>query len=116
MKYFASALTLCMLMAVSAAKNIIDYGIKTGKEISVDDEFKNARAFERAFEDANNDPDDREVLVPKEVVMSMMPTYLKNLTNVSLRVEGTILQSKNWVQYPHGNDQDNHYDALIWFQ
>ena len=109
-------LSLCALLAVTSARSILDYNITTGKEISVDDEFKNARALERAFEDANNDASDREVLIPKGTVMSMMPTYLKNLTNISLRVEGSILQSKNWVQYPFSNDDDNHYDALLWFQ
>ena len=95
MRYISCILTI--LLSVTQAKNILDYGVVTGKGISVDDEFKNARALERAFEDANNDTTDRQVVVPKGTIISMMPTYLKNLNDVSLRVDGTILQSMNWV-------------------
>ena len=46
----------------------------------------------------------------------MMPTYMKNLTSVSLRVNGTILQSKNWVQYPSNGNDGSQYDALLFFR
>ena len=90
-------LSISLMVALTSARSILDYDVTIGKDISVDDEFKNARAIEKAFEDANNSDTDREVLIPKGNVISMMPTYNRNLTNVSLRVEGTILQSKNWV-------------------
>ena len=116
MKYISCMLTLCALFAVTSARSILDYNVTLGKGISVDDEFKNARALERAFEDANADASDREVLIPKGTVFSMMPTYMKNLENVSLKVDGTILQSMNWVQYPNGHDASGDYDALLFFE
>jgi len=91
MKNIFCLLSLCVLVAVTSARSILDYNVTLGKEIAVEDEFKNARALERAFEDANNDATDREVWIPENVTMSMMPTYMRNLTNVSLRVNGTIL-------------------------
>jgi len=36
------------------------------------------------------------------------------LNDVTLVVNGTFYQSKNWVQYPYGHE-DSHYDALFYF-
>ena len=91
MKYIYSVFTLCTLFAVASARSILDYNVTVGRDISVEDEFKNARALERAFDDAQNDATDREVWIPENTVISMMPTVMKNLTNVSLRVNGTLL-------------------------
>ena len=52
MKYIYSVFTLCTLFAVASARSILDYNVTVGREISVEDEYKNARALERAFDDA----------------------------------------------------------------
>ena len=82
---------LSLILSIVHARSILDYGVVNGTNVHVDDEFKNARALERAVEDASNDTTDREVVIPEGIVLSMMPMYFKYLNDISIRIEGTIL-------------------------
>ena len=49
---------------------------------------------------ANASATDRQVVLPKGAVISIMPTTFTGLKNVQLTIDGTLLVSKNFKQYP----------------
>lgn len=73
--------------------------------------------------DANASETDKTVVIPSDTVLSLMPSTFSDLFNVTLRVNGTILQSVNHLQYPHGGNRGDNtsrseepYNAMFHFE
>ena len=94
--FFASS----MLLGAQAAHNIMDYGAVP----EVDDvatAFKNGDAIAAALYAANAEGEtDREVLVPAGYNFTFMPVYGDGLTDLTLTIDGTLLASTAWKEYP----------------
>ena len=72
---------------------------------------------------ANASETDKTVFISSDLVISLMPCLFQDLKNVTLKVEGTILQSLNHLQYPHGGNRGDNtsrseepYNALFHFE
>jgi len=72
---------------------------------------------------ANASESDKIVVIPSDLVLSLMPCTFEDLHDVTLRVNGTILQSLNHLQYPHGGNRGDNtsrseepYNALFHFE
>ena len=88
---------IALLIATIQALNVLDFGTVTqGRAPTADQEFENAKAFELAMLAANASATDRQVLLPKGTVVSIMPTTFTGVKNVQLTIEGTLLASQNF--------------------
>ena len=117
-----SALTA--LSAVSASHSILNYGIVTpGSDITLNEEIQNTGALETAMLAANRSSTDRTVVIPKGLVVSMMPVHLTNLTDIRLDIQGDLLATKrykNWTIYGGKGDESSEDNKMkhvpfLWF-
>ena len=77
--------------------------LTVGKEPTVAQEFANSKCWLDAVTAANKAPAGMRVaLIPENTVVSMMPVELDNLKDVTLIVDGTVLASMNWRNWPVG--------------
>ena len=75
-----------------------------GSSVSLEDTQKNAAAFVKCFDMAQNDPVDRTVVLPRGHIFESMPVDLYNLSNVTLKIDGTWMPSPYWEQWPLYSD------------
>jgi polygalacturonase len=96
--YFSSALLLAR--QVAAVRNIMDFGAIPDLEDTAT-AYANTNAIAAAINAANAaDSTDREVHVPADMTFTLMPIQMSNLNNLTITVDGTLLASKNWLDYP----------------
>jgi hypothetical protein len=79
--------------------NILDYGAVPDLEDTAT-AYKNGDAIYAALYAANATSTDREVYVPGNTTFTFMPVQAADLVNVTITVNGTLLASKNNLDYP----------------
>ena len=107
MTLFKFVTPILIASGVSAVHNILDYGAVLDLEDS-GTAYTNADAIVAAIEAANQpDETDREVYVPAGN-FTFMPISATGLNDLTITVDGTLLASKNFRDYPHpgGNCPD----------
>ena len=86
--------------------NILDYGAVPELEDS-GTAFTNTYAIEAALTAANVLGEaDREVYIPAGYNFTFMPIYAEGLNDMIITVDGTLLASKNYLDYPHPDGGD----------
>lgn len=101
---FKIASSVLFASGVQAVHNILDYGAVPDLEDTAS-AYANADAIAAAIEAAiQPDSTDREVYVPDGLSFSFMPVYLHNLNDLIITVDGTLLASKNYLDYPLNSD------------
>jgi len=91
----------------------VDYGVHLGRDVSYEQEKANARAFEQAASDANVTD---KVVTFSEGVLSMSNIELWSLYNVRFEIDGTILATKNWEDWPTDAGHKNSVNHLHFWQ
>jgi hypothetical protein len=71
-----------------------------GNSVSLQETWDNAKAFRDCFDMAQNDPDNRNVVVPRGHIFESMPVDVYNLSNITLTIDGTWMPSPYWEQWP----------------
>lgn len=56
---------------------------------------------------ANSSETDRTVVLPKGAVVSILPVFFNYVKNVTLRIDGTLLVSKNFKAFPPRSMNDD---------
>ena len=101
-------LAIATLLSVSqAAHSVLDYGNVTssikGVTPSYDQQVENKKAIEAAINAANADQTgDRTFLVPKGTKIETMPLDVRDLKDVTIDIQGDILATSLWEQWPIG--------------
>ena len=99
--FLIAALSLSL---ASAAHNILDQANLTlGAGATPAQERANSVAFHNVVMQANAS-DDRVVLVPKGATIYMMPVAFEGLKDVVIDINGAIIASANWKEWPYDAD------------
>ena len=110
MKSIAKASALLSLAMGTFAHNVLDFGAIPDRT-DAETEKSNALAILSALSRAHEDDTDREILIPEGVTISSMPLVFNNIDNVTFTIDGTLLASKNNLDYPlDGNNVFNFFD------
>jgi polygalacturonase len=76
-------------------------------------ETLNSECFVEFLKAANSSDSDRTVLFPAGTVVSMMPMIVSNLRNVTISIDGTVLASKNWKEWPYLSQPSNDLQGKV---
>ena len=74
--------------------------------MSLEDTQQNAAAIMKCLDLANNDPDDRTVVIPKGHLFSSMPVWASGLNDVTITIDGVLETS------PHIDDWTVNGDSV----
>lgn len=114
MKQTSLFLTLVLaglLASTSALKSIRAYGA-IPNDSSDEASWANSRAFTQAIHDANNADDDRVAHVPEGDVYYMFYIEHTNLTNLTVRIDGTLVLNDNRTAWPKDSP---HWLSALYF-
>jgi len=70
-----------------------------GLDVNSKQEYANAKCFSDLIIAANNDATDRTALVPKDVVVSMMPVFMEELKDVTIQIDGEVHASQHYMDW-----------------
>ena len=84
----------------SAVHNILDYGAVPDLT-DTPSAYANSQAIADALIAASGDETDREVLIPADKTFNIMSFSTVDLHDFSLRIDGTVLASANYLDYPN---------------
>jgi hypothetical protein len=91
-----------LLLALTATHSILDCPSLTlgNNKTTPEQEFANADCWSKTILAANNSDTDRVAWIPGNLTLVMMPISLSDLHNITLRVDGYLMASSNWRQWP----------------
>lgn len=93
------AVVLCLGLG-SCSHNIVDFGAISNSTEDTDRAFLNTNAMIQAIAAANASEYDRTVLVPVGYTFVMMPIISSALFNITFEVNGVILASQDYQNWP----------------
>lgn len=103
---------ISLLLGATKAYDIMkDCGAvpKVGNSVSLEDTQKNAEAIMKCIGLANNDPEDRTVVIPKGNMFSSMPVWANGLNDVTLTIDGVLETAPYLDDWTLDGDRVRHF-------
>jgi hypothetical protein len=98
-----------LLFTLTAAHSILDCPSLTlgNSKTTPEQEFANADCWSKTILAANNSDTDRVAWIPGNLTLVMMPISTGNLHDITLRIDGYVMASANWRQWPVRSQGEN---------